>query len=105
MMGQGAAQFDRAVIARVMRPAGLQAVYAGLDRLLRSGEVRLPYSKTDDVGHRGRDVEEAADARARNFVNASRQDACRKRGPLGLELGGEQGRVRGESVGLGGRSH
>ena len=62
VMGEGATQFDRAVVAGVVRSSSGQRMASRLDDLLRGVEVRLPHPEADDVGHRGHDVEEAADA-------------------------------------------
>src|ERR1035437_3906768 len=104
-MGQSPPQFDRAVVAGVVGPARFEAVNPGLDYLLGRVEVGLPYSEADDVGHRGRDVEEAPDARARDLVDATRQDAGGEWRPFRLGLGVEKGGVCVEPVGLDGRGH
>ena len=77
----------------------------GLDDLRGRVEVRLADAQADDVGHGRQDVEEAADARARNLVHAPGQDTGRERRALRFGFGVEDGRVGGESGGPGGRSH
>src|SRR4051794_20583325 len=70
MSGQGSPQLDRAVVARVVGATGAQRAHALFDDLWRSGEVRLADTEADDVGHRGNDVEELANARRRHRAHA-----------------------------------
>ena len=90
---QGAAKLDRAVVAGVVGPARGQAVLAGLDHLLGRVEVGLAHAQADDVGHRRQDVEEAADARARDLVDPARQDARGERRALRLGFGVQDRRI------------
>ena len=73
VLGQCPAQLQRAVVARVVGPPGPQRAHAGLDDLRRRGEVGLANAQADDIGHRGDDVEELADARGRHCGHASGQ--------------------------------
>ena len=70
VVGEGAAQLDRPVVAGVVRPALAKRFDAGLDDDPRRIEVRLADAQADDVVHRRGDVEEAPDARRRHGMHA-----------------------------------
>ena len=87
VLGQRAAQLERAVVARVVGPPGpsertpSSMIWGGV---VKSGS---PTPEADDVGHRGDDVEELADARRRHGGHAPGQA---RGGPDG-GLGGHDG--------------
>ena len=62
----GAAQFDQAEVRGVMRLALFQRVDGGFADVPGRVEIRLADAERDDVLHRLDDVEEIADARARD---------------------------------------
>ena len=76
---QGAPQLDGPEVRRVVGPALAQALDPGLDDDPRRVEVGLPHPEADDVVHRRRDVEEAADPRRRHGSHALGQDALGER--------------------------
>ncbi len=94
---QGATELDGAVVAGVVSSAGGQAVPAGLDHLRGRVEVRLADAQADDVGHRRQDVEEAADARARNLVDPTRENAGGERRALRFRFGVQDRGIGGET--------
>ena len=73
VLGQGAAQLDRPVVAGVVRAPGPQGRDARLHDHGRRVEVRLADAKADDVGHGVEDVEELADAGGRHLAHAPGQ--------------------------------